>query len=379
MTGVRDGELAATMAGAARAWLDSLNAAQRARARYPWPSEPERRSWYYTPTDHGGLALNQMRPGQQGLALRLLSTGLSDAGYVTASTIIGLENVLDKADGWEVDWGRARGRDPQLYWLRVFGDPAESGTTGPWSWRFGGHHVSVQHLVLDGAVRSSTPCFLGADPASSPLLGGLLLRPLGATEDLSGELVRSLDPDQAARAVLAPVAPVDLVTGNRPQVGDGDEVMPLIELWRSRFTAPRLRDNVEAVHEMAEIKAGTLPEHREAVRFSSAPKGLPASWLSSSQQSVLRRLLGTFVERVPRSLADAEAEKYAGNRLDAVHFAWAGSTEPGRPHYFRLQAPGLLAEWDNTQRDANHVHSVWRDPENDFGADVLTRHLAQFH
>jgi hypothetical protein len=372
-------DLAATMAAAARAWLDSLNAAQRAQALYPWPSDHERRSWYYTPTDHGGLALNQMRPGQQGLAMRLLSTGLSEAGYVTASTIIGLENVLDKADGWEVDWGRDRGRDPQLYWLRVFGDPGEAGTTGPWSWRFGGHHVSVQHLVLDGAVRSSTPCFLGADPAASPLLGGLFLRPLAATEDLGGELVRSLDPEQAARAVLAPVAPIDLVTGNRSRIADGDQVMPLIELWRNRFTAPRLRDHVEGIHEMAEARSGTRAEHREAVRFSAEPKGIPASWLSGSQQSVLRRLLQTFTERVPHSLAEQEAEKYAGNLLDGVHFAWAGSTEPGRPHYFRLQAAGLVAEWDNTQRDANHAHSVWRDPENDFGEDVLSRHLAQFH
>ncbi|WP_285625947.1 DUF3500 domain-containing protein [Kineosporia sp. NBRC 101677] len=374
-----NGDLAAVMAENARAWLGSLNAAQRAQAMCPWPSDEERHRWYYTPTDHGGLSLTQMRPGQQGLAMRLLASGLSDPGYVTVSTIIGLENVLDKADGWEVDWGRARGRDPQQYWLRVFGDPHEAGTRGPWSWRFGGHHVSVQHLILDGAVQASTPCFLGADPASSPLLGGLFLRPLGATEDLAGELVRSLDGEQAARAVLAPVAPVDLVTGNRPKIVDGDDVMPLGELWRSRFTSPRLRDSVEAVHEMAEVRAGTRPEHREAVRYSSQPKGIPASWLSANQQTVLRRLLGTFIDRVPRSLAEREAEKYAGKRFDGVHFAWAGSQEPGQPHYFRLQAPGLLAEWDNTQRNGNHVHSVWRDPDNDFGDDVLARHLAQFH
>lgn len=364
------------MTEAARAWLGSLNAAQRAQALHPWPSDEERRRWFYTPTDHGGLVLHQMRTGQQGLAMRLLSTGLSDAGYTTASTIIGLENVLDKADGWEVDWGRARGRDPQSYWVRVFGEP---GARGPWSWRFGGHHVSVQHLVLNGAVQASTPCFLGADPATSPLLGGLFLRPLGATEDLAGELVRSLDPEQAAEAILAPVAPVDLVTGNRSRIQDGDNVIPLADLWRGRFTAPRLRDHVEAVHDIAETRAGIQPEHREAVQYTSAPKGLPASSLSGAQQRLLRRLLGTFIERVPPSLADREADKYAGNRLDAVHFAWAGSTEPGRPHYFRLQAPGMLAEWDNTQRNANHVHSVWRNPDNDFGDDVLSRHLAEFH
>nr|WP_269330515.1 DUF3500 domain-containing protein [Kineosporia babensis] len=364
------------MSEAARAWLHSLNAGQRAQALYAWPSDEERLRWFYTPTDHGGLSLHKMQPGQQGLAMRLLATGLSDPGYVTAATIIGLENVLDKADSWEVDWGRPRGRDPQEYRLRIFGDPDGK---GPWSWRFGGHHVSVQHLVLDGAVQASTPCFLGADPASSPLLGGLLLRPLGASEDLAGGLVRSLDEEQAAKAVLAPVAPVDLVTGNRPQIGDGNNVIPLADLWRSRFTAPRLRDSVEAGHEIAETRAGIQPEHRAAVEYSSVPKGIPASWLSASQQSLLRRLLGTFIDRVPREVAEREADKYAGNRFDGVHFAWAGSKEPGRPHYFRVQAPGLLAEWDNTQRDANHVHSVWRDPDNDFGVDVLAQHRANFH
>ncbi len=376
MNRVTNGDLAATMTEAARIWLGGLNAIQRAHAHHPWPSDEERHRWFYTPTDHGGLSLHQMGPGQQGQAMRLLASGLSRPGYVTASTIIGLENVLDEADGWEVDWGRPRGRDPQEYRLRVFGDPS---TQGPWSWRFGGHHVSVQHLVLDGAVQASTPCFLGADPASSPLLGGLLLRPLGATEDLAGGLVRSLDAEQAAKAVLAPVAPVDLVTGNRPRIEDGNNVIPLADLWRGRFTAPRLRDQVEAVHDVAETKAGVRPEHREAVQYTSEPKGIAASWLSASQQSLLRKLLGTFIDRVPRELAEREADKYAGERLDGVHFAWAGSTQPGQPHYFRLQAPGLLAEWDNTQRDANHVHSVWRDPENDFGYDVLARHLSAFH
>lgn len=364
------------MTDAARDWLGSLNATQRALALWPWPSENERHRWFYTPTDHGGLSLNQMRPGQQGLAMRLLASGLSEAGYTTASTIIGLENVLDRADGWEVDWGRPRGRDPQAYWVRVFGAP-EPG--GPWAWRFGGHHVSVQHLVLGGEVRSSTPCFLGADPASSPLLGGVMLRPLGASEDLARELMRSLDPGQAAQAVLAPVAPVDLVTGNRPRISDGDSTMPLPELWRERFSAPRLRDLVEGVHEVAEQRAGARPVHREAVRYSSTPKGIAAEQLSVRQKTLLRDLLETFTGRVPAGVAAREAAKFAGNRLDDVHFAWAGGTGPGHPHYFRLQAEGFVAEWDNTQREGNHVHSVWRDPVNDFGDDALTRHLRRHH
>ena len=363
------------MVAAARAWLDSLDPAQRVQAAWRWPSDEERQRWYYTPTDHGGLPLTQMRPAQQGLAMQLLATGLSRAGYVTAATIMGLENILDHLEGWQVDWGRERGRDPQLYWMRVFGEPGD----GPWSWRFGGHHVSIQHLVVDGEVCASTPCFLGADPASSPLLGPHPLRPLAGAEDLARDLVRSLDEEQAARALLTPVAPVDIVGGNRPRIGDGDVLMPLPDVWRGYFTERRLADRVEAMHTGAEEKAGVRPEDHEAVRITAAPKGVAAADMTADQQEQLRALLGVYINRIPDELAEREAAKFAGDKLREVHFAWAGGTEPGQPHYYRLQGPRLLAEYDNTQRDVNHVHTVWRDPEGDFGYDVLAAHRAAHH
>jgi hypothetical protein len=145
--------VAARMAAAAADFLDSLDDGQRSAAAWPFPSE-ERLRWYYTPTDHGGLPLSGMRPSQQQLAFRLLAAGLSHPAYVTACVIVGLENVLDGLEGWSMRWERERGRDPGLYYVRVFGDPRSE---GPWSWRFGGHHVSVHHLVVDGSVRASTP------------------------------------------------------------------------------------------------------------------------------------------------------------------------------------------------------------------------------
>lgn len=364
------------MVDAASAWLDSLDDEQRAAAAWPWPAEDERHRWYYTPTDHGGLPLTLMRPAQQQLAMRLVATGLSRAGFVTVSTILGLENVLDQLEGWQVDWGRERGRDPQLYWLRLFGEPS---TEGPWSWRFGGHHVSVHHLVLNGTVQASTPCFLGADPAASPLLGGHLLRPLEAVEDLARDLVRSFDDEQTARAVISAVAPTDIVTGNRPRVGAGDAALGLPEVWRGRFTDPRLADSVEEFQRQADAKAGIQQSHHDQLSLTATPKGVPAAAMSAEQRDQLRAVLMTFVGRVPDELAEREAAKFAGDRLLDVHFAWAGGTEPGQPHYYRLQGPHLLAEYDNTQRDVNHVHSVWRDPENDFGDDVLARHIAAHH
>src|SRR3954451_21023523 len=192
------------MVTAAQAWLDSLDEEQREAAKWPWPAEEERHRWYYTPTDHGGLPLARMGQRQQQLAMRLVAAGLSRPGFVTVSTILGLENVLDQLEGWQVDWGRGRGRDPQLYWLRVFGEPDGR---GPWAWRFGGHHVSLNFLVVDGEVQATTPCFLGADPAESPLLGPHPLRPLAGAEDLARALVRSLDETQARRALLTGIAP----------------------------------------------------------------------------------------------------------------------------------------------------------------------------
>ncbi|MDT5150529.1 MAG: hypothetical protein QOI01_2262 [Mycobacterium sp.] len=364
------------MIDAARAWLAGLTDEQRHKALSPWPSDEERLRWYYTPTDHGGLALAQMSPAQQSRAMQLVATGLSTPGYVTATTIMGLENVLDHVEDWQVDWGRERGRDPQMYWLRIFGEPDAQ---GPWSWRFGGHHVSVQHSVGHGEVVSNSPSFLGADPAESPLLGGHLLRPLGAAEDLARELVRSLDEGQAAEAMISPVAPVDIVGGNRTHLSDGDVMMGLPDLWRAQFSEPRLRDLVHAMHDTAEANAGLRPEHHRALSLTSAPKGIAADAMTASQRELLRAVLDVFIGRIPEELADREAEKFAGHKLDAVHFAWAGGIERGQPHYYRLQGPRLLAEYDNTQRDVNHIHTVWRDPSADFADDVLARHHADFH
>src|SRR5919107_4180061 len=221
-------QVAATMAAAADAWLELLNAQQREIAVGHPPSDDvtdgERRRWFYTPTDHGGLTMHQQRPAQQRAAMRLVASGLSAPGYVTVATTMGLENVLDQAEGFVTRFDRERGRDPGLYYLRVFGEP---GGPAPWGWRFGGHHVSLNNLVVDGEVVATTPCFLGADPAVSPLLGGAVNRPLARVEDLAREIVRSLPAGLADRAVLLPRAPSDFVTANRTAGARRDPGVPL--------------------------------------------------------------------------------------------------------------------------------------------------------
>jgi hypothetical protein len=373
-------EVAARMADAAAAWLDALDPAQRAAATGGRPSpdpEPdaERRRWFYTPTDHGGLALNAQRPVQQRLAHQLVASGLSAAGYVTVATIVGLDNVLDRVEGWSVSWGRERGRDPGLYYLKVFGEP---GGAAPWGWRFGGHHVSLNNFISGGLVRSTTPCFLGADPAVSPLLGPAPLRPLAGAEDLARDLVRSLDRGQADRAILLGRAPGDIVGGNRPQLAEGDQMMSLGELWRARFTEPALAQRITEMQADAERASGYSASDHQRLKLTSVPKGLAAAELDAGQRDLLRALLATYLGRVPDGLSPRP--DYAGDAaLDAVHLAWAGPTGPGEPLYYRLQGPRLLIEYDNTQRHANHAHSVWRDPAADFGYDALGAHLTAYH
>jgi hypothetical protein len=373
-------QVADQMAAAALAFSASLDDNQRRVACWPFSDHDERHRWFYTPTDHGGLPLAAMQPAQQRLAHRLVASGLSKAGYVTVATIQGLENVLDEVEGWGASWGRERGRDPGLYYVRIFGDPSGS---APWSWRFGGHHVSIGHVIVNGEVIGSTPQFLGADPASSQLLGPHLLRPLAGAEDLGRELVHSLDEDQRLQAILAVVAPVDLVSANRPVYGsgDGDLPLPLADVWRGRFPegseyAMRVRD----IQEQAERTEGLLPSHLEALRLTTKSKGLSARLLRADQQEILRALLDVYVRRIPDALADAEAAKYAdATGLGHLAFAWAGGMNRGQGHYYRIQGPDLLAEYDNSQRGANHVHTVWRDPRNDFGGDALRAHYEHHH
>jgi hypothetical protein len=246
-----------------------------------------------------------------------------------------------------------------------------------WGWRFGGHHVSLNYLMLDGEVVATTPCFLGADPAASPLLGKRLLRPLGGVEDLARELVHSLSRAQRDTALLTPKAPVDIVAGNRSLVGhEAAGLIPLPLLFRERLDA-ELDKLMWAAHEGGERQLGITEADRHAVEVTPSAKGLPASALDHGQRELLRGLLDCYSGRVPEPLADRAATRWAGSALDDVHFAWAGGVDPGEPHYYRLQGPRLLVEYDNTQRQVNHAHSVWRDPDGDFGADVLSAHLGR--
>jgi Protein of unknown function (DUF3500) len=365
---------AEAMATAAGRWLELLEDSQRQRAVAGFPGEPERSRWFYVPTDHGGLALADCTAVQRQAALRLLATGLSPAGYNLAAAVMGHEPVLARLEDWPVLPGWGPVRDPQRYYLLVFGDPE----SGQWGWRFAGHHLSLHYTITGGELASATPSFFGADPAEAPLPGGGLLRPCGALEDLGRDLVRSLDERQLGAAMLAPQAPPDIVTGNRPVLAGPLWLARPAELFRDlALIPPPVLDGLTARLNADEQALG--PARVKALTWSAAQAGVSWPQLRPSQREILTALLGAYLERLPDAAAERESAKITGPAAGQLHFAWAGSTQPHQPHYYRIQGPRLLAEYDNTQRDANHVHTVWRDPHGDFGRDLLAAHYATSH
>ena len=363
------------MAAAATAWLASLEPEQRARACSPADDDDERRRFFYTPNQRGGLPLIEMNPRQRQLATALLASGLSVAGYNTASTVIGLELALDALEGFrERPYPQRAGvttfRDPQMYFVTVFGAP---GGREPWGWRWGGHHVCVQYAIV-GNTLSATPTFIGANPIALSLGETNVIRPLAEVEDRARALVGALDEPRSSSAIISPHAPEDLTTQNAPRLTEGLE---RVGAWRMMGN----QDNAVLVEgrRLVRERLGLTAEDDDALRFGLHPAGLPVRAMTAAQRDLLTALVRAYLDRMPDEVAASEATRLAGEVLDEVHFAWAGSIEPGQPHYYRVQGPRLFIEYDNTQNDVNHIHSIWRDPEGDFGGDLLAQHYARAH
>jgi Protein of unknown function (DUF3500) len=282
--------------------------------------EQERRNWMYWPAPRQGVPFSDLTPDQQQLAFGVVAAVLTLPTYAKVTTIIGLEEVLREMELGGRGRRRPDGlpRDPTKYYTTVFGDPSAD---EPWGWRFEGHHVSIHVSVVDGDV-ASTPCFLGSNPAEVCHGDRVVLRPLAEEEDTARSLLDSLPEDQRRRALIDNRAPDDIVTFNSPSVD--------VDL------------------------AG----------------GLPVADITGTSRAIVDALVDLHVDRVKLPVHVDTSD---------LHFAWAGSPERGRHHYYRLAGPRFLVEYDNTQNDANHAHSVWRDPGNDFGDDLLRRHLAHDH
>ena len=360
------------MVAAASQWISALDREQRELALWGAPgtdAEPERRSWFYTPTDHGGLPLSSQSALQQRLVMRLVATGLSPVGFDLVATILGTENILDRLEGFSSEFDTPRGRDPSRYYLRVFGDPTASNT---WGWRFGGHHVSLNYLIHDGKVQATTPRFLGLDPATTRLPGGADLAPLSGFNEAARRLIGSLDLKSLRTATILDRAPSDIVLGNRPSVQEGATMMRLERVFRRRPHDTELIDRLRDGGAALNAKTGLTADDHQRISVTAEPKGVSGAALDEAQRRHLSALMAAYQEPLPQLLRPTW-------RLDDLHFAWAGPADVCAPHYYRIQGDGFLIEWDNTSRDANHAHGVVRHAANDFGADVLGNHLSAWH
>jgi hypothetical protein len=346
------------MGEAASAWLAALGPEQRAKASLDFDDTKERTNWAYFPRHSKGLPLLEMDAQQQKLAHALISGALSFHAYAKIVTVMAFESLVNLTENGRLD----AFRDPRRYFLAIFGSPADE----RWGWRFEGHHVVLNFTLAGGEVVSPTPLFIGSQPAEVTHGHATVLRPCGEEEDEARELLGSLDADRRRQAIICDAAPPDFVLMNSPVVPES--ALP------GEIEAPPLLANI-----VAEAQAMSS-ERRELLRFERArPKGLAAASMDGAQRTLLSELIDVYVDRLPEPLAGIERERIEGAGIDGVHFAWAGETERRRPHYYRLQGPSFLVEYDHTQNDVNHLHSVWRDPDRDFGGDLLREHVRREH
>ena len=316
-------ETAEQMSRAAAGFLDSLSPTLRENACQPFDGN-ERFRWHYIPIEmweRQGVSLKDLNPKQQDAAFALMASGLSQGGYEKARAIINLETILGEIEKNSGD-GKLE-RNPEYYYFTVFGDPTGNGA---WGWRAEGHHVSLNFTVVNRELISPNPFFFGSNPAE--VLEGEQkgLRVLFAEEELARQLLLSLTPYQKTQAVINTEAPADILTRNAPRV---------------EF------DSVE---------------------------GLAVETMQTHQRDLLIQVVHEYIDRLPDEVAAIERRKLREGSVNDIHFAWAGGEERRMPHYYRVHGPFFFVEYDNTQNNANHIHSVWRHIEDDFGVDLIRLH-----
>jgi hypothetical protein len=315
-------QLARAMRRAALDLLDCLDAEQRARVLGAF--EPrEWHTWTYLPGDRPGLGLGELAADQRERAFDLLHTAFSRRGVSDLQLVLRTEEIRrELADHRD---GLVPHLDPP-YWLRILGRPSPE----TWSWRISGHHLVAQATLVGDDV-ATTPQFFGAQPAevgAGPHLG---FQSLPREQDLARELVLVLEEDQRRQAVASAVAPDDILTRQDPAV------------------------------------AG----------FPSG--GLPRSRMDRRQGDLLEALVRQYLDRSPAAVADRAWSGILDAGWPEVRFTWSGGLQRGSGHYYAVSGPTFVLEYDNTQESGNHIHSVWRDRQRDFGADLLARHYATQH
>jgi hypothetical protein len=339
------------MADAAAAFLAALTDAQRAIVSFDFADEAQRRDWSFLPVrQRDGLPIGALDNAQRKLAHELIVSGTSTPGYTKVVSVIAMEHVLRALTAAKHP-ASADLFDPGRYCFKVFGQP---GDTGAWGWQLAGHHVSLNFTVVDGCYVSPTPSMLGSEPATFGILA-----PLVDDEEIGYRFVNSLDPAQRASAIIHHRSPPDIATRITPRIGEIERPDPVFP--------------PEPEYALNEAERDILSYVRDG------PKGLPGHAMLKHQLNALFAIVEAFAGRLPSDVAAAQLRNIERAGLENLAFAWAGSTSPGDRHYFRIQSPVLLIEHDNTQANGAHIHSIWRNPADDFGDDVLAEHYRQHH
>lgn len=312
------------LADRATRFLSLLDDDQSKKARYEFADE-ERYNWHFVPRERNGISFNDLNESQRQAALSLLKASLSEQGYQKATNIMALENILREVENRAAD---DTYRDPLNYYITIFGEPGEEKI---WGWRLEGHHISINFSSADGEIVSSTPTFWGSNPAivrSGRYTGRQILK---QETDLGFTLVNSLNTGQMKEAIFSNKAPAEIITGNQ--------------------------------------RTAELQE----------PSGLPFTKMTDQQKKLFLQLLNLYVKNYQLGFSKRLMDKIEEAGIHNLSFAWAGSLQPGAGHYYRIQGPMLLIEYDNTQNNANHVHTVVRDLTNDFAEDILKEHYEKEH
>jgi hypothetical protein len=339
------------MADAASRFLAALTDAQRDSVRFRFADEDRRRDWSFLPVlERDGLLIGSLDDTQRKLAHELIVAGTSMPGYAKVVSVMAMEHVLRALTAAKRP-AAAHLFDPGRYSFKIFGQP---GAAEPWGWQLAGHHVSLNLTVVDGRYVSPTPSLLGSEPDSFGTLA-----PLADDEELGYRFVNSLDPAQRASAIIHHRSPPDLATRIVPRIGEVERPEPVFRPEPDYVLSEDERDILSYVR--------------------NSPKGLPGRDLSTQQLAQLVGIVEAFAGRLPSDVAAAQMHDIERAGLENLVFAWAGGTSPGERHYFRIQGPVLLIEHDNTQAGGAHIHSVMRNPTDDFGDDVLAEHYRRHH
>ncbi|MES2330450.1 MAG: DUF3500 domain-containing protein [Bacteroidota bacterium] len=307
-------------------FINTLTKEQKEETIFPFDIE-ERYNFHFVPKERKGITFNEMNEEQKKAALTLMKTCLSDVAFQKTQEIMQLDLVLKELEKRKPE---DHFRDPGNYHISVFGIPSP---TTIWGWRFEGHHISFNFSMDKQKVVGGTPGFLGSNPAivlDGPKKGTQVLK----EETESGfALLHSLSQQQLKIAVTDTAAPKDIITfNNRKAILDG-------------------------------------------------ASGIGYADLDPSQKQKMLQLIDVYVHRFTKLFADDMLKEIQQAGLDKIHFAWEGQMQPGvgNPHYYRVQGPTFIIEYDNTQNNANHVHSVLRDLKHDFGGDELLDHYKTAH